>query len=99
MRLRLAKRKKNEVLEKLWKRLELDEMADHLEAMLMTRLFEMLDRETSIILVDSNVVSAKAALSVMAASDDRSSLFSKGTTISRRMCISWSLSINIVSIE
>ena len=35
----------------------------------------------------------------MAASDDRSSLFSKGTTISRRMCISWSLSINIVSIE
>ena len=99
MRLRLAKRKKNEVLEKLWKRLELDEMADHLEAMLMTRLFEMLDRETSIILVDSNVVSAKAALRVMAASDDRSSLFSKGTTISRRMCITWSLNINIESID
>ena len=99
MRLSLAKRKKKEVLEKFWRRLELDEMADHLGDMLMTRLFERLDRKISITLVDSNVGSAKAALRVMAASDDRSSLFSKGTTISRRMCISWSLSINIESIE
>ena len=99
MRLRLAKRKKNEALERHWRRLELEEMAGHLEDMLMTRLFEMLDMETTITFMNSNIVSAKAALRVMAASDDGSSLVSKGTTISRRMSISWSLSIYIESIE
>ena len=95
----MTKRKKSETLERHLRRLELEGMAGQLEDMLMTRMFEMLDEETTITFMNSNLVSAKTALRVMAASDDGSSLVSKGTTISRRMSISWSLIIYTESIE
>ena len=46
MRLRLAKRKKAEAVEKHRRKQELEEMADHLKSVLVTRLFDMLDEET-----------------------------------------------------
>ena len=48
MRPRLARRKKNEAVEKHQQKLELEEMADHLKDVLMTRLFDMLNKETII---------------------------------------------------
>ena len=76
----------------------LEEMADHLKGVLITRLFNMLD-ETTITFLDSKLLSAKAAIRVMAASDSLGSLGSKGSITSRRMNISWSLNIQIESID
>ena len=54
VRLRLAKSKKSEAMERHTKRLELEEMADHLKGVLITRLFNMLDEETTITFLDSD---------------------------------------------
>ena len=48
VRLRLAKSKKSEAMERHTRRLELEEMADHLKGVLITRLFNMLDEATII---------------------------------------------------
>ena len=99
MRLRLARRKKCEAVEKHRRKWELEELADHLKGVLMTRLFDMLNKETNITLMDSKLLSARAAIRVMAASDSVDSLVSSGSMTSRRMHISWSLNIEIQSMD
>ena len=98
IRLRLARRKKSEAIERHNRMLELEDMSDHLKDVLMTRLFDMLDEETTITFLDSKLLSAKAAIRVMA-SENVGSLVSTGSITSRRMNISWSLNIHIESIE
>ena len=99
MRLRLARRKKYEAVEKYQRKWELAEMADHLKDVLMNRLFEMLNKETNITLMDSKLLSARASIRVMAASDSLDSMVSSGSMTSRRMHISWSLNMVIQSID
>ena len=99
MRLRLAKRKKAEAVEKHRRKQELEEMADHLKSVLVTRLFDMLDEETLIPIADSDLMSARATLRVLAASDNVESLSNSGNLTSRRMHISWSLKIEIQSLD
>ena len=85
MRLRLAKRKKAEAVEKHRRKQELEEMADHLKSVLVTRLFDMLDEETLIPIADSDLMSARATLRVLAASDNVESLSNSGNLTSRKM--------------
>ena len=71
MRPRLARRKKNEAVEKHQRKLELEEMADHLKDVLMTRLFDMLNKETIITLMDSSGIMTSRRMQSI---DDRRTL-------------------------
>ena len=99
MRIRLARRKTCEALEKYKRKGELADMADHLKDVLMKRLFEMLNKETNITLMNNKLLSAKASIKVMAASSSLDSMVSSGSMISRRMHISWSMNIVIQSVD
>ena len=61
-RIRMARGKKCEALEQYKRKYELEDMADHLKDVLVTRLFDMLSKETNIALMNTELLSAKASI-------------------------------------